>query len=107
MRRPFALAAALVPVLLAGCGRPLTSVQVEVPELRMTLTGSFPAVPVDASSFCSGSPPPTDCGARDVSYDLSSEVPMLDEKDVDVDLHLGDMAIRLLSGNPTDLSGIR
>jgi hypothetical protein len=103
---PAALAAALAAVaLLAGCGQPLLSMQLEVPEIRMTSPGNeFPAtglaLPTD---YCDLATP--GCVFNDLQYDLGAEVPVLEEKGVSFDLRLTDVALHLVSGT-SDLRGV-
>jgi hypothetical protein len=99
-------AAALAAALLAGCGQPLLSAQIEVPEIRITTPGEeFPAsagaLPQD---FCDGVNP--GCLFLETEYDLGEEVPGLDEEGVTVDLRLTDLALRLRDIQAPGLEGL-
>jgi hypothetical protein len=102
----------LAAALLAGCGQPLLSAQLEIPEIRITSPAkSFPATnptPVDLCALLPG------CIKADISYDLGAEVPVFEEKGIDFDLRLTDVALRLVTDpdplstatGPADLSGV-
>lgn len=96
--------------LLCACDRPLLSSQLEIRELRVTMPGQeFPALALDPAELCAHAPedpPPPDCVARSVSYDLGAEVPVLDEQGVTSDVRLTDLALRLVSGASGDLGGV-
>lgn len=106
---------ALAPVLvaaalLAGCGRPLLSAQLEVPEARLTEPGQpFPqpfAVPLDPCSVL----PPGDCRmavTNDVVFDLGEEVPFVDDEGVDLDLRATEMALHFGGGSSSGLQQLR
>ncbi len=94
--------------LLSGCGQPLLSMQLDVPEVRITSPGhDFPATnaPFD-SSVVLCEPTSTDCVVSDAEYDIGEQVPVLSERGVDVDLRLTDVALHLVPGPGGDLSGI-
>lgn len=103
-----ARAAVLAAALLAGCGQPLLSAQVEVPELRMTSPAqAFPDAALAApTDFCSGT---AGCLFTDAEYDLGAEVPGLGEDGVTVDLRLTDVALRLsaLSGSLDGIESVK
>jgi hypothetical protein len=103
LARPLAVLAA---ALLAGCGRPLLSAQLEVPELRITseprdFPATLAATPVD---FCDGAT--AGCLFEEIEYDLGGEVPLLDDGGVDVDLRLTDVAFDVASTSPPGLGGL-
>lgn len=91
---PAALAAA---ALLAGCGRPLLSAQLEVPEIRIVAPArAFPLASPGAENVCDLLPGAgTGCLKVDLSYDVGAEVPVFEEEGVSVDLRLTDVALRL------------
>jgi hypothetical protein len=99
-----ARAAVLAAALLAGCGQPLLSARLEIPELRMTSPAqAFPDAALAApADFCSGT---AGCLFTDAEYDLGAEVPVLGEDGVTVDLRLTDVALRL-SAPSGSLDGI-
>jgi hypothetical protein len=104
--RPPRTCAFLAAALLAGCGRPLLSAQLEVPELRITsepkdFPASALALPQD---FCDGAS--AGCLFAEVEYDLGGEVPLLDEDGVDVDLRLTDVAFDFTSTSVPGLDGL-
>jgi hypothetical protein len=103
--------------LLAGCGRPLLSAQIEVPEIRIVEPAQyFPmATAGGLQNLCDQLPPELqgNCLKVDVGYDLGAELPVFEEKGVTVDLRLTDVALRLTvdpqnptSTGPADLSGV-
>jgi hypothetical protein len=103
--------AAIAAALLCGCGQPLLSAQLEIPEIRVALQGEeFPALtPIDPQFICThapADPPPPDCVARALSYDLGEELPVLDEDGAEVDLRLTGLALRLVSGGTGHLRGV-
>lgn len=106
-----ALAAA---ALLTGCGRPLLSAQIEVPDIRIVQPAQqFPMAAAGLENLCDEIGAPPDCLQVDVGYDLGAELPVFDEEGVTVDLRLTDVSLRLTVDpqNPTttgaaDLSGI-
>jgi ABC-type amino acid transport substrate-binding protein len=100
------LAAALAA--LAGCGQPVFSAQVEIPEVRIVQAPQdFPPTSLDPSTACSFiAPLPPSCVAAGTSYDIGAEVPMLKEKGVKVDLRLTDVALHLATGAASDLRGV-
>ena len=100
-----ALAVALPAALLAGCGQPLLSMQLEVPEIRITSPGhEFPATAhAHPTDYCEWATP--GCVFRDIQYDIGAEVPTLEEKGVALDLRLTDVALHLVSGT-SDLRGV-
>jgi hypothetical protein len=108
--------AALAAALLTSCGGPLLSLEVEIPDLRLTLPPQvFPAFNApDPSSWCNPSAPQTDppCVALSTSYDLAAHVPAFTQSGVTYELRLTDLAFVLSAsqfgaGSPTDLSGIK
>ncbi len=105
MRAALAAAALAAAALLSGCGQPLLSMQLEVPEIRITSPGKeFPttgvALPTD---YCVYATP--GCVFDDIQYDIGAQVPVLEEKGVSIDLRLTDVALRLVSGT-SDLRGV-
>lgn len=96
---PAALAAV---ALLAGCGQPLMSMQLDMPEIRMMSPGQT-FTTVDPLYYCEPATP--GCVFNDLQYDLGAEVPVLDEKGVSFDLRLTDVALHLVSGT-SDLRGV-
>jgi hypothetical protein len=108
MRHALAAALASLAALLAGCGQPLLSAQVEIPEVRIVQAPTdFPATSLDPSSACSFIVPlPPSCVAAATSYDIGAEVPVLKEKGVKVDLRLTDVALHLVTGAASDLRGV-
>jgi hypothetical protein len=107
---PAVLAAA---ALLAGCGQPLLSAQLEVPEIRITQAAKrFPAAAPALSDLCDGAT--FGCVKTDLAYDLGAEVPVFDEPGIDFDLRLTDVALHLVADpdplstatTPADLSGV-
>jgi hypothetical protein len=105
---PASLLTALAAALLAGCGQPLLSAQVEIPEVRIVEPPrDFPGVSFDPSTACSFlAPPPPSCVAAGLAYDLGAEVPVLKEKGVKVDLRLTDVALDLAAGPASNLRGV-
>jgi hypothetical protein len=102
-----ALSVLLAAALLAGCGQPLLSAELEVPEIRITSEPKdFPATTLALpADFCAGV---AGCLFTDVEYDLGSEVPLLDEGDaVSVDLRLTDVAFDIASTSVPGLDGLR
>jgi len=100
-------AAVAAATLLAGCGQPLLSMQLDVPEVRITSpVRSFPAtdVPLDASVLCDPLRP--DCAVTNAEYDIGAQVPVLDESGIDVDLRLTDVALHLVPGPVADLRNV-
>jgi len=99
----FAVAAA---ALLAGCGQPLLSMQLDVPEIRIVSPGKdFPATgAADLSFLCDGLN--QDCVFSDAEYDIGEQLPVLNENGVDFDLRLTGVALCFASGDASDLSGI-
>lgn len=104
-----ALAAAAL--LLAACDGPLLYVELEIPEIRVTLPSqSFPAS--DASipdAWCDPTgqtfPP---CLAVGLDYDLGAEVPIFEEENVTYDLRLTDVAVSLAATEVgKDLAGVK
>lgn len=111
---PAALAAsaALALGLLSGCGQPLLSAQLEIPEIRITSEAkSFPATNPTPVDLCAGE---AGCLKSDVSYDLGDELPVFGEKGITFDLRLTDVALHLVAdpdplstlAGPADLGGI-
>lgn len=99
----------LAAALLAGCGQPLLSAQVEIPELRIaTPPQDFPAASADPAYACSilAALPVNACAGVTSAYDLGAEVPVLEEKGVKAELRLTDVALRLAAGGISDLRGI-
>ena len=93
--------------LLAGCGQPLLSMQLDVPEIRITSPArSFPAtdVPLDVSVLCDALR--LDCAVITAEYDIGSQVPVLDENGVDFDLRLTNVALDLVPGAVADLRNV-
>jgi hypothetical protein len=110
MKQPIAAAAAL---LLAACGGPMLYAEIEIPDLRVTLPSQqFPGfdTPLPAN-WCDpaglGTPP---CVALGTGYDLSAQVPALDQSNVTAEVRLTDVAFKLVTtggGTVADLSGIQ
>ena len=99
--------------LLAGCGQPLLSAQLEIPDIRITQPArSFPATNPLPSDLCDAATP--GCIKTDVAYDLAAEVPVFGEPGVDFDLRLTDVALNLVAdpdplstlAGPADLRGV-
>jgi hypothetical protein len=103
------LVAVLVAALAAGCGRPLLSAQLEVPEVRITEPDQQFDPPFATSvSPCAALPP--DCRAtsvHDVGFDLGDEVPFLEDDGVDVDLHLTGMTLHFGGTSSRGLQELR
>jgi hypothetical protein len=106
--RPASALAALALALLGGCGQPVLSAQVEIPEIRIVQAPKdFPPASLDPATACSFlAPLPPSCVAAGTSYDLGAEVPVLKEKGVKVDLRLTDVALHLATGAASDLRGV-
>ncbi len=108
MRHARPAAAAVAVALLAGCGQPLFSAQLEVPELRITTAPqAFPdAALAVTTDFCSGV---AGCLFANTQYDLGSEVPLMNEKGVTVDLRLTDVELHLTpqSGSLNGLQSVQ
>lgn len=99
--------------LLAGCGQPFLSAQVEIPEIRILEPGKvFPPAsvagldPSAACTFLAAVAPQYGCAGASASYDLGAEVPVVSEKGVTVDLRLTDLALHLEAGTASDLRGV-
>jgi hypothetical protein len=112
MRHSRAAAALLATALLAGCGRPLLSAQLEVPEVSITEPGqqfnqpfTNVLVPCSSPNLLPG------CRAeveQDIPFDIGSEVPFLDgEEGVTVELRLTGMGLHFPAGSATGLHEIR
>jgi hypothetical protein len=101
---PLVAAAALV----AGCGQPLLSARVDIPEIRISeAPQAFPAASIDPSTACSFIvPTPPSCVAQALAYDIGQEVPVLKQKGVTVDLRLTDVELELVAGGASSLRGI-
>jgi hypothetical protein len=102
-----ALAAAAV-LLLASCDGTLLFLELQIPELRVTLQGlSLPAsstsAPEDWCDPSGQSDPP--CIAVTASYDLGEEVPALTQENVGYELRLTDVAMTLSSTSSGDHLG--
>ncbi len=106
-------AALLAAALLAGCGRPLLSAQLEIPEVQLVLPAqSFPIANAGPENLCDLVP--AACLKTDLSYDLGAEVPLFDEPGFTVDLRLTRIALTLTAdpdplstiSGPADLSGV-
>jgi hypothetical protein len=104
MRNPILAATVL---LLAGCGGPLFTAELVVPEFGITLPQqAFPAMTADPSHWCSADRP--DCISTDLAYDVGEQVGLLTEQDTEYELRLSDLAITLDATNAaTDLSGVK
>lgn len=104
MRHAHAAALAAI-ALLAGCDQPLLTMQLEVPEIRITAPGQdFPTTgSADPADYCAATTP--DCVFDQIQYDIGAEVPVLTEKGVSFDLRLTDVGLHLVSGT-SDLSGV-
>lgn len=106
--------AVLAALLLTSCGGPLLFVEVEIPDLQVTLPEqSFPAFnapnPADWCNPAQQTNPP--CVARGASYDIGQQVPAFNDKGVTTELRLKDLAFALSAtqsaGAPADLAGIQ
>lgn len=107
------LAAPLAALALASCGGPDLYAEIEIPDLRVTLQRQqFPAfdTPVPGN-WCDpnalGDPP---CVALAPDFNLSQQVPALDDENVKAELRLTHIALTLSTtggGAVADLSGIR
>jgi len=92
----------LAAAVLAGCGQPLLSAQLEIPEIRITQPAQrFPAAAPDPSYLCEIVA--ANCVKTDVSYDLGAEVPVFGEEGITFDLRLTDVALHLVA-DPDPLS---
>jgi hypothetical protein len=99
-------AAVLLPLLAAGCGGPLLSAELEIPELGLKIAQqTFPASSADPSYWCA--PDQADCISTDLQYDIGSEVDLLSEKGVDYELRLTNLALVLASTGAGDLHGVK
>jgi hypothetical protein len=99
-------AAVLLVLLAAGCGGPLLSAELEIPELGLKVPQqTFPASTADPSYWCA--PDQADCIATDLEYDIGSEVDLLDQKGVTDEVRLTHLALVLTSTTVQDLGGVR
>lgn len=98
----------LAAALLAGCGQPMLSAQIEIPSIRIVQAPKvFPGASIDPSTACSFvTPTPPSCVAASMAYDIGAEVPMLTDRGVKVDLRLTDVALGLAAGAASDLRGV-
>lgn len=104
-------ALAAIACLLAGCRGGLTTVEIDVSHLGVTLPAEqFPASDTgDPTHFCDPTQPQSvpPCIQTSVDYDLGAEVPALTNEDVTYDLRLTEVAITLSAASAgADLSGV-
>ena len=98
-------ALAATVVLLAGCQGDLTTAEIDVSHLGVTLPAqAFPASDTtNTADFCAAPPqssPP--CIQTTLDYDLGAQVPALTNKSVTYDLRLTDVAITLSAASAGD-----
>ncbi|HVI95881.1 MAG TPA: hypothetical protein VM753_17835 [Anaeromyxobacter sp.] len=95
--------------LLAGCSDPALFAQLEVPTVRVTLPSqSFPASSAVAQYPCAPPPAQQDCVATDLTYDLSTQLPIVSKPNVSYELRLTSVSIALrTNGSGTDLGGVK
>lgn len=93
------LAAAAAVLLLAGCGDPLLFAELEIPSVAIVLPSqSFPAATAGPDNQC---PPPdtgTDCIYQTFSYDIGSQVSILNDSGVKADVRLMSLSLALTAG---------
>ncbi len=101
-------ALAATACLLAGCQGGLTTAEIDVPHLGVTLPAQeFPATdPFDPTNFCDPSLPVPQpfplCIQKSLDYDLAAEVPALTNESVTYDLRLTEVAITLSAASAGD-----
>jgi hypothetical protein len=104
-----ALAAAIALSLVAGCSDPALFAQLDVPTVRLTLPSqSFPATDAAAQYWCSPTQSGPDCVAKDLSYDLSTQLPIVTKPNVSYALRLTTASIALQAeASGADLGGVK
>jgi hypothetical protein len=103
------LAATVVLPLVTGCSDPSLYAQLDVPEVRITLPSqSFPATDAAAQYWCSPTQTQPDCVAKDLSYDLATQLPIVNKPNVTYELRLTSVSIALsANASGTDLAGVK
>ncbi len=97
------LAAAVAAPLASGCSGPMLSAELDVPEVRITLPQQqFPSS-LAVGSWCTPTTP--DCVAKDLSYDLGAQLPVVTKPNVKYHLRLTSVAIQLAAGTPGTAHG--
>ena len=104
-----ALAAAIALSLVTGCSDPALFAQLDVPTLRLTLPSqSFPATDAAVQDWCSPTQTGPDCVAKDLSYDLSTQLPIVTKPNVSYALRLTTASIALRAdASGADLGGVK
>jgi hypothetical protein len=105
MRHANATAAALAAALLAGCGQPLLSAELEVPEIRITQPGIVFDPQVSTTALCQPGVP--GCVFNDLAFDVGAEIPAFDEPGVTLDLRLLDVGFHFTGGDLSFLKEVR
>jgi hypothetical protein len=94
--RKLALAAAVA--LATGCSDPLLFAELEIPSVRVTIMGqSFPATSVGPDNQCTDSTGAVvaNCIHQQFTYDLGSQVSILNDSGVTAEVRLSQLAIAL------------
>jgi hypothetical protein len=108
MRHALLAATAALP-LVTGCSDPALFAQLDVPEVRITLPSqSFPATDAAAQYWCSPTQTQPSCIATDLSYDLTTQLPIVNKPNVSYELRLTSVSIALsANASGTDLAGVK
>ncbi len=93
------LAAVAAAVLATACGDPLLFAELEIPSVRIVLPSqAFPATTAGPGNQC---PPPdtsASCIYQTFTYDIGSQVSVLNEKNVKAEVRLTELSIDLTAG---------